>query len=56
MAITGGGSREAWAAAEAGEGAACHGAGEKGRIGSVGGVGGERGENKKKLTCGSFCW
>jgi hypothetical protein len=47
MAITGGRSREAWAAAGAGEGPTCHGAGEKGRMGSVGGVGGERGENKK---------
>jgi hypothetical protein len=40
-------AHEAWAAAGAGEGSACYGAGEKGRMGSVGGVGGERGENKK---------
>jgi hypothetical protein len=46
MAITGGGSREAWAAAEAWEGPACHGVGDKGRMGSVGGVGGESGEKK----------
>jgi hypothetical protein len=49
-------AHEAWAAAGAGEGSVCYGAGEKGRMGSVGGVGGERGENKKKLTCESFCW